>query len=78
MRSFAAAILALALCTSNGFAADNGSPLAPGKPAGVKEANLESGGVLLWVGLAVVAAGIAIVVSNSGNGPTTSTTATTP
>lgn len=83
MRKFAAIALASALVTSSAFAAgsQDSSPLAAGKPAGVKNAQLTGNGFLLIAGLAVVAGGIALVVSSgSGNNVavTTSSTSTSP
>jgi hypothetical protein len=51
-------------------------PLAAGKPAGVKQADIETGGVLLWGGIALAAGAIAIIASNTQGDKTTSTTAT--
>ncbi|HEY2008481.1 MAG TPA: hypothetical protein VGH23_05805 [Rhizomicrobium sp.] len=49
-------------------------PLAAGKPAGVKQAQIESWPPMVWVALAgVAAAGIAAAAS-SGNSPSTFTT----
>lgn len=78
MRSIIAPVLAVALTASSAFAA-NDAPLPAGKPAGVKQADLEGRGLLLLIGIGVVAAGIAIAVSNgSNNGPATSTSGTAP
>ncbi len=40
-------------------------PLSPGKPAGVKQADIEAGGVLLVVGILGLAAGIALLASTT-------------
>lgn len=84
MRSFAALIIAGTVLASSAFAAQVDAPLAPGKPAGVKEAQRDGNGFLMFAGVAVVAGGIALVVSqgNSGNNiavstPLTTTTTTT-
>ncbi len=85
MRSFAAVILATAFLASNAFAAGNESraPLVPGKPAGVKAAQLDGTPTLLLVaGVGIVAAGIALSASGDNNsivsvGTTSSTTTTT-
>jgi hypothetical protein len=78
MRSFLAPVLALALTASGALAADNG-PLPAGKPAGVQQANLAGHGLFLLVGAGLIAAGIAIAVSNgNSNNPSTSTTGTAP
>lgn len=51
------------------------APLTSGKPAGVKQAQLESVPSLVWVAVAgIAAAGIAAAAS-SGNSPSTFTTA---
>jgi hypothetical protein len=66
MRTLIAAALSSVLTVSTAFAADV-SPLAAGKPAGVKQAQTigETGWVL--IGLGVVAA-VAIGVASSSNG----------
>jgi hypothetical protein len=74
MRSIGAALVAITMTVSSAFAADG--PLAPGKPAGVKQADIEAGGVLLVVGIVAVAAVIAVVASTTqGNSSSTSGTA---
>jgi len=81
MRILGAAILASSLVVSSSFAATTNSnaPLAPGKPAGVKQAQMEGNTLLLVLGVGVVAGGIALVASGSGNGSvTTTTTGTSP
>jgi hypothetical protein len=73
MRTIGAALVALTMTVSGAFAADG--MLAPGKPAGTKQAQIETGGVLLVVGIVAVAAVIAVVAStttgNSTSAPTT-------
>jgi beta-lactamase regulating signal transducer with metallopeptidase domain len=82
MRSFVAATLAAVLTVSSALAAADSTPLAAGKPAGIKQAQ-DANDNTIWyiVGLGVVAAGIAIVASGNSNGAlasgTTSTTSTT-
>lgn len=79
MRAIAAAVLALTMTVSSSFAATQGA-LAPGKPAGTKQAQIETGGVLLVVGIIAIAAVIAVVASttqgnsNSGSSSTSGTT----
>ena len=76
-----AASLAVASLTSAGLAA----PLAPGKPAGLTQAQERDNTVIYIVGLGIVAAGIALVASGNSNGNlapgtltgTTTTTTTT-
>ncbi len=65
MRTLIAVALSTTLIASTAFAADVG-PLAPGKPAGVKQAELTT---TTWVliGVGAVAA-IAIGVASSSNG----------
>lgn len=79
MRRFAAIVVASTLVTSSAFAAGtNVAPLAPGKPAGVKEANLSGNGMLYLFGLAILGGGIALVASQgTGNNVTNLTTTTT-
>jgi hypothetical protein len=78
MRIIGAAILASSLVVSSSFAATNSAaPLSPGKPAGVKQAQME-GNTLMWVlGLGVVAGGVALVASGNGNGSVSTTTTST-
>lgn len=80
MRIIGAAILASSLVVSSSFAATNAAaPLPPGKPAGVKQAQMEGNTLLLVLGVGVVAGGIALVASGNGNGSvTTTTTGTNP
>jgi len=77
MRRLTAVVLALGLAATPVFAADGA--LAPGKPAGVHQANLAMPGVLIAVGvLAGVGAMVAIVSSqNHTDTPVVVTTATT-
>jgi hypothetical protein len=76
MRAIGAALVAMTMTVSGAFAADGA--LAPGKPAGTRQAQIEAGGVLLVAGIVAVAAVIAVVASTTtGNGTTTSTNATT-
>jgi hypothetical protein len=76
MRAMLAAVLATTLVTSNAFAADGA--LAPGKPAGTRQAQIESGGVMLVVGIVALAAVIAVVASTTqGNSSTPNTTPST-
>jgi hypothetical protein len=76
MRAIAAGFVAMTMTVSSAFAAD--SMLAPGKPAGTKEAQIESGGVLLVAGILVAAGGIALIASTTqgSSGAITSTTGT--
>ncbi len=76
MRAIAAAILATTLTLSSALAADDQGPLAPGKPAGTKQAQIETGGVLLVVGILVVAGAIAAIASTTQGNSTSSTGST--
>ena len=84
MRTFCAALLACSIMSTAAFADLDGA-LAPGRPAGVKEAQMTEHTTLLIIGVGVVAAAIAIAASsgggnhnNSGGGGTTTTTSTSP
>lgn len=81
MRTFIAIALSTTLLASTAFAADSVGPLAPGKPAGIKQAQIgQTGWVLIGVG---VVAAVAIGVASSSNGgpvggsPQVAVTATT-
>jgi hypothetical protein len=68
MRALTALILSTSLLASSvAVAADNAGPLAPGKPAGVKQADLGSSTTIVLLGFGVVAA-IAIGVASGSNG----------
>jgi hypothetical protein len=74
MRGLEAAFVAMAMTISGAFAADSSGPLAPGKPAGVRQADIEAGGVWLVLGIAAAAGVIAAVASTTqGNSATPST-----
>lgn len=80
MRAFTAMILSASLLASSAaIAADNAPPLAPGKPAGIHQAELTETHWVL-IGFGVVAA-IAIGVASGSNGspvqPQTSLAVTT-
>ncbi len=79
MRALTAAVLSIALTTSLAGAAFAQTPLAPGKPAGVRKAQLEAPTLIILAGVAVVGAGVAIAVSGDNNNatPATATTTTT-
>ena len=73
MRTVVATILASSLFVASACA--DTAPLAAGKPAGVKQADIEAGGVLLWVGVLGLAAGIAVLAnSTQGHGSSATTT----
>ena len=82
MRNLIAVALSVALATTSALA--EGS-LTPGKPAGVKQAQVETTTLLIIVGIAGAIAVIAAATASSGNPgqpvtpttvPTTTTTAT--
>jgi hypothetical protein len=80
MRAFAAVALSASLLVSSAaMAADNVAPLAPGKPAGIHKAELNTTTIVL-LGIGVFAA-IAIGVASGSNGspvqPTSPTGTTT-
>ena len=83
MRTIGAAIIVSMIATS-ALAADADSSLAPGRPAGVQQAQRDGDNTVLYVvGLGVVAAGIALVASGSGHksgsgGSVTTATSTAP
>ena len=69
MRTLIAVVLSTTLIASAAFAADSAGPLAAGKPAGVKAAQIgQTGWILLGVG---AIAAIAIGVASSSNGSPT-------
>jgi hypothetical protein len=72
MRAFASALVAMTMMASSALA--DAGPLAPGKPAGTKEAQLEAGGVLLVAGIVALAAVIAVVASTTQGNSTPATT----
>jgi len=82
MRAFTSSILALALSASGALAAGSDVSLAPGHPAGLKQAEM-SGNMIIYVALGAGAiAAIAIAASNGSSappapGPVTTTTTTT-
>jgi hypothetical protein len=49
-------------------------PLPAGKPAGTKQAQLESNGVLLFAGIVAVAAAIAVVAATTESSTATTST----
>ena len=71
MRVLIASLLATSLCATSVLAADAGAPLAPGKPAGVRQAQLEDSTILYIVGAGAVIAGIVLVASNNGSDKST-------
>ena len=78
MRNFIAAALSLSLMATSALAG-NTPPLAPGKPAGVKHAQVDTTGLLLMIGVAGTIAAVAFGTASSGNPgqPVTPTTVPT-
>ena len=74
MRAIGAALVAMTMMASSAFAADG--MLTPGKPAGTKEAQIETGGVLLVVGILVAAGAIALIASTTQGNSSSSTNGT--
>ncbi|HEY8253467.1 MAG TPA: hypothetical protein VIG39_02445 [Rhizomicrobium sp.] len=68
LKSAVAAITVATMVASSALAAET-APLAPGKPAGVHQADLGIGRGTLIIGLGAIAVitAVAIVVSNNGN-----------
>ena len=79
MRMFLSAALATAIFASSALAENAANPLAPGKPAGVKEAQDREVNPVVYLGMGVIVGVIAIAASHSShNGsPTVATTTTT-
>lgn len=79
MRILTAIILSSALVASNAMAGDVG-PLAPGKPAGVKKAEMSTTTWVLLGSAAVVAIAVGVASGSNGspvNGPTNVAVTTT-
>lgn len=67
MKSVVGAIAVAAMVSTSALAAANDGALAPGKPAGTKEAQLGTGALLIGaLGVGIIAA-VAIVVSNQNH-----------
>jgi hypothetical protein len=80
-RKFGAAALAATLLISSGSAAfaqgSEQAALAPGKPAGVKQAAMHAP-LWIWVaGIGLVGLGIGLVASGNGGGSSAGTTTST-
>lgn len=73
MRVIPATILSLLMVPASGALADTNVPLAPGKPAGVHNAQFEDGnGMFVVAGAALI--GITVGLATAGNGPSASAT----
>ena len=67
MKSVVGAVAVAAMVSTSALAAANDGALAPGKPAGVKNAALGTGTLLIGaIGVGIIAA-VAIVVSNNNH-----------
>jgi hypothetical protein len=79
MRNIIAAALSLSLAATSAVAGSNSTPLAPGKPAGVKHAQVDTTAAVVMVGIAGTIAAIAFGTASSGNPgkPVTPTTVPT-
>jgi hypothetical protein len=70
MRNLVAAALSLTLIASSALAAGESGTLTPGKPAGVKQAQLGDGSALLVIGgIVAIGAIIGITQASDGNPP---------
>jgi hypothetical protein len=69
MRILIAAALAASLFTTNLFAGETVGPLAPGKAAGVKQAQ-ETDHTILWIALGGVALAGVLAMASNGKGST--------
>lgn len=74
MRALISAVLATSLIASNALA-DDGA-LAPGKPAGVKQAQMTGTEWMIALGLAAVAGGIAIAATSQSHPAAATSTVT--
>jgi uncharacterized cupin superfamily protein len=76
MRNMIAAALSLSLAATTAMAGTNIVPLAPGKPAGVKHAQVDTTALVVILGIAGTITAIALATASSGNpgGPVALTT----
>jgi hypothetical protein len=77
MRNFYAILTAAALLSGSALAAGTDTSLAPGKPAGLRTAQEGDNTIFYVVGLGAIAAGIALVASDSSNSSSSTTTPST-
>jgi hypothetical protein len=75
MRAICAALVAMTMTVSGAFAADG--TLTPGKPAGVKQAQITNDGLLLAAGVVLAAGAIALIATSSQSSTPMVTTVTT-
>jgi hypothetical protein len=76
MRLFIAATLAASLFTTDLLAAEASAPLPTGKPAGLKQAQLDSNTTILVAGGLVLAGVLAAVLSSNPSNITTTPVST--
>ena len=74
MRMFISAVLATTLIASSALA-DDGA-LAPGKPAGVKQAQMTQNELWIALGLTAVAAGVVVAATSQTHSPAPALTTT--
>jgi hypothetical protein len=78
MRILIAAVMSTSLMASAAMGADRGGPLAAGKPAGVKQAELSTTVVVLSaIGAVIAVAAVVAASSNQNYNSATPSTATT-
>ncbi|HUE64528.1 MAG TPA: hypothetical protein VMO78_09160 [Rhizomicrobium sp.] len=79
MRNFIAAALSMSLAATSAMAGSNSALLVPGKPAGVKHAQIDTTAAIVMVGIAGTIMAIAFGTASSGNPgqPVTPTTVPT-
>jgi hypothetical protein len=75
MRAIGAALVAMSMTVSGAFATDGA--LTPGKPAGVKQAQIDNQSLLLVTGVVLAAGAIALIATRTQNGSPVITTVTT-
>jgi hypothetical protein len=77
MRNFQLLLAVAALVSGSAFAADtSSSPLAPGKPAGLRTAQQDDTPFYI-IGLGAIAVGVAVLASDNGHNNTPNTTPST-
>ncbi len=64
MRHIIPVVLAVILAGPSALAADQGR-LAPGKPAGTREANINAPNLVMWTGLIGFAVGLSLILKNA-------------
>ena len=74
MRMFVSAVLATTLIASSALASDGA--LTPGKPAGVKQAQMTQNELWIALGLTAVAAGVVIGATSQSHTPAQAQTTT--